>query len=169
MQNLSENIEEYILALLAREEENFISLRRKELAERFECVPSQINYVLRSRFSPEQGYLIESRRGGNGYIRIFKITCDSPEDKSEHIDDIIGESISAHDARKLLEALQDRELITSRERLLIEIALRQADEMLRYDYSFSQHKRNRRQAKVLKRMLKGLMIGIDESTEGDEE
>lgn len=169
MQNLSENIEEYILALLAREEENFISLRRKELAERFACVPSQINYVLRSRFSPEQGYLIESRRGGNGYIRIFKITCDSPEDKSEHIDDIIGESISAHDARKLLEALQDRELITSRERLLIEIALRQADETLRYDYSFSQHKRNRMQAKVLKRMLKGLMIGIDESTEGDEE
>lgn len=158
MQNLTEDIEEYILNLLEGKQENYISLRRKELAEMFECVPSQINYVLRSRFTPEQGYLIESRRGGNGYIRIFRITCDSPEDKSEHIDDIIGESMTAHDAHKLLEALQDRDLITQRERLLIEIALRQADETLRYDYEFSQHKRNRTQAKTLKRMLKGLML-----------
>lgn len=169
MQNLTQNIEEYILARLEQEHENFISLRRKELAELFDCVPSQINYVLRSRFRPEQGYLIESRRGGNGYIRIFRVTCDSPEDKSGHIDDIIGDKISGHEARRLLEALQDRELITPRERLLIEIALRQADETLRYDYEFSQNKRNRTQAKVLKRMLKGLMIGIDPETEGEEE
>ncbi|MBR0168969.1 MAG: CtsR family transcriptional regulator, partial [Synergistaceae bacterium] len=61
--NLSHDIERYILNLLNGEEENFVSLRRKDLAEMFECVPSQINYVLRSRFTPEQGYLIESRRG----------------------------------------------------------------------------------------------------------
>lgn len=168
MQNLTHDIEEYILNLLEREQENFISLRRKELAEMFECVPSQINYVLRSRFTPEQGYLIESRRGGNGYIRIFRITCESPKDKSEHIDDIIGDKITPHEARRLLEALQDRELITQRERLLIEIALRQADETLRYDYEFSQHKRNRIQAETLRRMLKGLMIGKDINAEGEE-
>ena len=65
--NLSSGIEKYILELFddrdENDEENFISLRRKDLAEMFGCVPSQINYVLRSRFSPERGYLIESRRG----------------------------------------------------------------------------------------------------------
>ncbi|MBQ3693586.1 MAG: CtsR family transcriptional regulator, partial [Synergistaceae bacterium] len=63
--SLTQNIEQYILELLG--EDMNIRLRRKDLAERFECVPSQINYVLRSRFSPEQGYLIESRRGEHGY------------------------------------------------------------------------------------------------------
>ncbi len=169
MQNLTHDIEEYILKLLEGEEENYISLRRKELAEMFECVPSQINYVLRSRFTPEQGYLIESRRGGNGYIRIFRITYETPEDKAEHIDDIIGDRITPHDAHRLLEALQDRELITSRERLLIEIALKQADEILRYDYEFSQARRGKTQAKVLKRMLKGLMLGKDMKAKGEEE
>ena len=169
MQNLTQDIEEYILDLLEREEENFINLRRKDLAEMFECVPSQINYVLRSRFRPEQGYLIESRRGGNGYIRILRITCDSPAEKAEHIDDIIGNRITPHEAHRLLETLQYRDLITQRERLLIEIALRQADETLRYDYEISQNKRNRIQAKVLKRMLNSLMLGKDITIEGDDE
>ncbi|MBR0069488.1 MAG: CtsR family transcriptional regulator, partial [Synergistaceae bacterium] len=114
-ENLTHNIEQYILELLEEEDENVISLRRKELAERFACVPSQINYVLRSRFSPEQGYLIESRRGEHGYIRILRISCESPEEKAEHIDDIIGDAISFKEARRLLEFLQEREFITGRE------------------------------------------------------
>ena len=125
MQNLSHDIENYILNLLeCEEEENFISLRRKELAEMFECVPSQINYVLRSRFTPEHGYIIESRRGEHGYIKIFKISCQSSGEKINHIEKIVGDEISLNEARRLLGALQLRELITGRERLLIEIALR---------------------------------------------
>ena len=124
MQNLSHDIENYILSLLKDEEENFISLRRKELAEMFECVPSQINYVLRSRFTPEHGYLIESRRGEHGYIKIFRITCESSDEKINHIEELVGDEISLNEARKLLSLLQSREFITSRERLLIEIALR---------------------------------------------
>ena len=124
MKSLSHNIEKYILDMFEEEDENFITMRRKELAEIFECVPSQINYVLRSRFTPEQGYLIESRRGEYGYIKILKISCENPEQKAKHLEELIGDEISLKEATHLLKSLQDREFITSRERLLIEIALR---------------------------------------------
>ena len=131
--NLSKDIEEYILGLLNVEEGNFISLRRKDLAERFECVPSQINYVLRSRFTPEQGYLIESRRGEHGYIKIFRITCENTEQKVEHLNEIIGDAMTLSEARRLLEALQEREFITARERLLSEVALRHITSAVQYE------------------------------------
>ncbi|MBQ7559678.1 MAG: CtsR family transcriptional regulator [Synergistales bacterium] len=146
--NLSQVIERYILGLFQNEEdENFISLRRKELAEMFGCVPSQINYVLRSRFGPERGYLIESRRGEYGYIKILRITYDEPKEKSKHINDIIGDEISLHDACRLLEVLKERSFITDRERLLIEIALRNE----------SSNKTPRKTARLFKRLLKSLM------------
>ena len=158
MQNLSEDIERYILGRLQEEaDENFVSLRRKELAEMFECVPSQINYVLRSRFSPEQGYLIESRRGEYGYIKIFRVNLDTPQDKARHIKDLIGREITLQSAERLLEALQDRELITSRERLLIDIALRNV-------YVPIKTRREKIYAEILKKMLGGLML-----TESEEE
>ena len=152
MNNLSHHIERYILDLFNDEqEENCISLRRKELAKLFDCVPSQINYVLRSRFGPERGYLIESRRGEYGYIKIFRVTCGSPDELSEHVTNLIGGEISLYEAHRLLEALQDRELITGRERLLIEIALRYIapDE--------GQSARSRELSEMLKTMLGGLM------------
>ena len=156
MQNISQNIEQYILELLEKgADENFISLRRKKLAEMFECVPSQINYVLRSRFSPEQGYLIESRRGEYGYIKIFRITCDTPKDKVRHIKDLIGHSITLRSAERLLEALQERELITSRERLLISI-------MLRNIYAPERTRREKVYADILKKTLGGLMLAESE-------
>ena len=158
MQNLSNDIEQYILERLQEEaDENFISLRRKELAEMFECVPSQINYVLRSRFSPTQGYLIESRRGEYGYIKIFRVNTDTPQDKARHIKDLIGNSITLQAAERLLEALQEREFITSRERLLIVIVLRNV-------YGPVKYRREKTYADILKKMLGGLML-----TESEEE
>lgn len=148
--NLSKDIEEYILGLLNVEEGNFISLRRKDLAEMFECVPSQINYVLRSRFTPEQGYLIESRRGEHGYIKIFRITCESADEKISHLNDIIGDAMTLGEARRLLEALQDRKFITARERLLIEVALRHITSSGRYEDE-------EEIAELLRNMLCGLM------------
>ena len=159
MSNLSHNIEQYILGRLDGETENYVRLRRKDLAEMFECVPSQINYVLRSRFSPEQGYIIESRRGEHGYIKIVKISCVTPEQQAEHTEDIIGESISINEARRLLEYLGERGLITQRERLLIEIALRHSS-LLWNDVRIT--KRERMFADLLKRMLKGLMLLRDD-------
>ena len=156
--NLTREIEKYLLDLLNEQaDEDFIQLRRKELAEIFGCVPSQINYVLRSRFSPEQGYLIESRRGGSGYIKILKITCSSPEQKSSHLNDIIGNSISISEARRLLEYLQDRELITGRERLLIEIALKESDNQAQLN-DIDDSARQENNADMLRHMLTSLML-----------
>lgn len=158
MPNLTLAIEKYIQELLETETEPSVSLRRKELAEFFGCVPSQINYVLRSRFTPERGFLVESQRGGHGYIRILRISCEEPEERLKHVEDIVGDSISEQDCRRLLQSLQERGLITVRERLLIEVALRHADEMGRSDFDLSPHKRSVIQAEMLKRMLRGLML-----------
>jgi len=150
--NLSQGIEKYILELFEdseNEDENFISLRRKDLAEMFGCVPSQINYVLRSRFSPERGYLIESRRGEYGYIKILRISYNDPQDKINHINDIVGEEISVRNACRFLEILNERDLITDRERLLIEIALKNQNQ-----YSRNTLKNN---AELLKKMLNALI------------
>ena len=157
-QNLTQDIEKYILEMLNSEDDDFIKLRRKELAETFGCVPSQINYVLRSRFTPENGFIVESRRGGNGFIRIVKISCESNEEKLNHIDEIIGDYVSEKDAKKLLKALQERNLITMRERLLIEISLRYTEELTRDIFGLSQHKRGIITAETLKRMLRGIML-----------
>ena len=159
MRNLSHNIEQYILGRLDGEAENYVRLRRKDLAEMFECVPSQINYVLRSRFSPEQGYIIESRRGEHGYIKIVKISCVTPEQQAAHMEEIIGESLSLNESRRLLEYLGDRELITQRERLLIEIALRHSNRLWQDERI---NKRERMFADLMKRMLKGLMLLNDD-------
>ena len=68
--SLADHIERCIKALLDQTEQRSLEIRRVELAELFECVPSQINYVLKTRFSNERGYIVESRRGGGGYIRL---------------------------------------------------------------------------------------------------
>ena len=73
---ISDHVANYILALL-EEENGRAEIQRNELAESLGCVPSQISYVITSRFTPEQGYLVESRRGGGGYIRITQIQMDA--------------------------------------------------------------------------------------------
>ncbi len=157
--SLTEIIEGYINELFeldANREKERVSLRRKDVAERFGCVPSQINYVLRSRFTPERGYLVESQRGGNGYIRILKISYDMPEEKARHIDQLIGEAVSEADAKRLLSAFQARGMVTTRERLLVEIALRHIDELANSTFDISPYKKSVLQAELLKKMLCGL-------------
>lgn len=73
---ISDIIAEFIRAEL--EDSDVLELQRSDLAERFHCVPSQINYVMSTRFSPEHGYIVESRRGGGGYIRISRVHVDRP-------------------------------------------------------------------------------------------
>lgn len=95
---MSDKIEAFILELLKQEQEKQIRIQRNELAQLFGCVPSQINYVISTRFSPERGYFVESRRGGGGYITIKKNSV-SPTAV------YIGGNISAADAAKLIELL----------------------------------------------------------------
>ena len=159
MTNLTSVIEQYINELLdAESKEAMVSLRRKELAESFGCVPSQINYVLRSRFTPEKGYLVESQRGGHGYIRIVRLSYESPENRLEHIEEIVGESLSEQECKKLLVVLQERGLINARERLIIEVALRRTDDLGRAEFDLSPYKRSVIQADMLKRILRSLAL-----------
>ncbi|MBQ9757248.1 MAG: CtsR family transcriptional regulator [Clostridia bacterium] len=117
---LSNIIEEFIKEMLSGNRE--IELQRNELANRFNCVPSQINYVISTRFSPERGYSVESRRGGGGYI---KITRTAPENESYilHAVKSIGDSISAASSTAVLGDLYSLGLITHKEAKLIMAAL----------------------------------------------
>lgn len=162
MKNLSQNIAKYILSRLDDEPENFVSLRRKELAEMFECVPSQINYVLRSRFRPEHGYIIDSRRGEHGYIKIVKIICITPEEKYAHVEAVIGNTITCKQAHRLLENLEKRGYITQRERLLMEISLRELNLVLE---GFTLINRGESLADLLKNMLSGIMLSNDDAND----
>ncbi len=161
MSSLTEVIEDYINGLFAQEdqeqsESDRVSLRRKEVAERFGCVPSQINYVLRSRFTPERGYIVESQRGGNGYIRILKISYALPEKRAQHIVKIVGDSINEQSMKRLLTSLQIRGMISARERLLIEISMRHISELCGDTFDVSPYRKDVIQAELLKKMLCGL-------------
>ncbi len=94
-------------------------LQRKSLAERFDCVPSQINYVIETRFSPELGYLVESQRGGGGYIRIVRLMDDKQRTLLEAARGI-GGRLTQNNAAKLTNTLVSTGLLSQNEgRLLV--------------------------------------------------
>lgn len=101
---MSDLVAEYIVRQL-NESDGSAEIRRNELADLLGCVPSQINYVITSRFTPEQGYIVESRRGGGGYIRITRV-CTGKNAAVMHIVGSVGESISASEARVILRNMQ---------------------------------------------------------------
>ena len=106
---ISDNIADFINALL-RQEDGEVELQRNTLADRFNCVPSQINYVIQTRFTPEHGFVVESRRGGGGYIRISRIA--SPRQVAlMHVVNSVGEAISARGAEICLRNLLDAGLL----------------------------------------------------------
>lgn len=98
---ISDSVANYILQML-KEADGTAEIQRNELASFLGCVPSQINYVLTSRFTPEQGYLVESRRGGGGYIRITRLQFTKP-DMIMHIINGVGDTLDARTARAMTE------------------------------------------------------------------
>ena len=107
---LSDSIESFIKTLLTQEEPE-VELKRNELAEYFNCAPSQINYVLATRFTLDDGYVIESRRGGGGYIRIVRVV--QTGSKFQYlISERIGEMLTETEAVKLISQLEEEKLIT---------------------------------------------------------
>ncbi|MCR4443102.1 MAG: CtsR family transcriptional regulator [Peptococcaceae bacterium] len=119
--SLSQRIENYIKRLL--EQHNFVEIQRSELAEVFRCVPSQINYVLSTRFTPAQGYLVESRRGGGGYLRIVKLSWSSNDSTIQDIFENIGLEIDQWEAEGLLKRLKEEQIITAREYHILRAAI----------------------------------------------
>lgn len=124
MRSLADQIEAYIKKRLELSGRGMVELQRSEIAEIFACVPSQINYVLTTRFSPEQGYLVESRRGGGGYLRIIKL---EPDNNNEWIFDLIStvenSLISQQAGEGLLERLLEENILTLREACLLKAVI----------------------------------------------
>lgn len=123
MATLADKIEAYLQYLLQNSKEGVIEVQRQQLAEIFACVPSQINYVLSTRFTVNRGYLVESRRGGGGYVRITRLTLSSNAELRHLIREAVGDLVSQDAAEDLLQRLQGEGLLTVRERLLLQAAI----------------------------------------------
>lgn len=119
MSSLARQIEEYIKALLEQESAGVIELQRNMLSEYFHCVPSQINYVLSTRFTPVQGYMVETRRGGGGYVRIVSLQLEDDTDIQDALTAMVGEGLSQSNSEGLTEYLYQQGVISQREMLLL--------------------------------------------------
>ncbi len=119
---LSDLISQAILDMIAESESGAAEIKRNEFANNLGCVPSQINYVLSSRFTPENGYIVESRRGGGGYIRISRINL-GRSGTLMHIVNSIGSEISFNSARIILEHLHEQGLISDVQNVLLLTAI----------------------------------------------
>lgn len=120
MAQLSDAIERFIKELMS--EDTHIELRRNELAQHFGCAPSQINYVLATRFSVDHGYLIESRRGGGGYVRIVRMRARQGGNLLDALIKRVGNSIDEDTANAITQHLQDCALVTPNEAKLLRAA-----------------------------------------------
>lgn len=106
---MSDIVAAYILKMLDEGDGN-AEIQRNELAEELGCVPSQINYVITSRFTPEQGYMVASKRGGGGYIRITRIKMDR-DTCIMHIVNCIGDNLNSITANVILQNMQHQNII----------------------------------------------------------
>ena len=119
---LSDSIEQFIKELL-NEESTEVELKRNELAEYFGCAPSQINYVLATRFSPDHGYLTESRRGGGGYIRIVRVVRSGSQRLMYLVNDRIGDSLGEEECLRMISQLKEQRTVTADEAALMASAV----------------------------------------------
>ncbi|ECJ9438281.1 CtsR family transcriptional regulator [Listeria innocua] len=122
MKNISDIIEAYLKEVL--ESSEAVEIKRSEIADKFECVPSQINYVINTRFTMERGYIVESKRGGGGYIRIIKVKMN---DKLQLLEAIISmvhdKKVSQSFSEDVILRLLEEDVITKKEARLMVAAL----------------------------------------------
>ena len=117
---ISDIIEEFIMSSL--DEDSFIELSRNDLAKFFSCVPSQINYVLNTRFTVNRGFVVESQRGGGGYIKVVRVQ-DNNSNFLKNALEICSKPVSIIEGNQLLEHMKSRKLLTNREMELIKSAI----------------------------------------------
>jgi|SRR5690625_505459 len=150
MRNITDVIEQYLKKHLKMQGENMLEIKRNEIADRFQCVPSQINYVINTRFTEEKGYIIESKRGGGGYIRIIRV---KHQDQSELIDSIIKliqPKVTQQAALNIIGRLFEKRIITERESKIMSHAIDR--EVLAFDIPLRDEVRSR----ILSAMLTSL-------------
>lgn len=143
---LSDIIEEFIKDLLNENIDKELMIQRNELASHFSCAPSQINYVLTTRFTTDKGYYIESRRGGGGCIIIKRLNHKKGKTLLDTINERIGDSITNDKAVQIIEGLQQSNLITDREAVIMKAAI---NDRTLYGYE----NRNALRADILKSIM----------------
>lgn len=148
MGNLADRIEAYLKLIIDKSNDGYIILQRSVLADFFSCAPSQINYVLDTRFTAERGYLVESRRGGGGHLRIVRLTLNNEEGKFQYLmRQLIGEQLPPERAMGLCDRLCEEDILTQRECALIKCVM--SDEGL----GGAGIETNSLRAKLMKRIL----------------
>lgn len=119
MRNISDVIEGYLKQVIELSERDLIEIKRSEVAEKFQCVPSQINYVINTRFTVDRGYLVESKRGGGGYIRIKRIRLHKKSDVIAEIIERLEQGATQGMAEDIVFRLLDEEIVSKREAKLM--------------------------------------------------
>jgi transcriptional regulator CtsR len=122
MSSLSDQIERYLRRQISKYQGK-VKIKRNQLAENFDCAPSQINYVLDTRFTVEKGYVVESQRGGGGFIKIIRVTLDSNTEVIQEVINKLDRRISQREAHGIIKRLYDNDLISERESYLMEKAV----------------------------------------------
>ena len=117
--NMTDILEQYIKELFEKASENQIVIKRSNVAQKFDCVPSQLNYVIKTRFTPEHGFIIESKRGGGGYIRIGRIEFSNHHEMLRDLLYSVGEEVSLAIFEDVLRLLFEQDLVTRQEMNLL--------------------------------------------------
>ncbi len=150
MANISDIIEQFILKTMGDDAE--VDISRNELANFFRCAPSQINYVLETRFTIDRGFVKESHRGGSGYIRLTKINVDEDNYVNNLILESVGDELSMKRLTQITEKLVSEEILTEKERMLILSGL--SDESLAMPLTIRDSIRARSFKNILTSLLK---------------
>lgn len=153
MRNISDIIEQYLKQVLKESQADAIEIKRQDIAQRFECVPSQINYVINTRFTVEKGYLVESKRGGGGYIRIRRVILNEKQDVLSSLMDVIHQHprLSEQLVENVLVRLVEEGILKEREAQLLYHVL--SDEALRRLHIDDRYVIRRQQLLALMKLL----------------
>ncbi|WP_445492855.1 CtsR family transcriptional regulator [Niallia sp. 03133] len=147
MRNISDIIESYLKEVLEMSEKSLVEIKRSEVADKFECVPSQINYVINTRFTMEKGYIVESKRGGGGFIRIMKVESHDYAHLIDQLLSLIQSRIPQSSAEDVIYRLVEEEVINNREAKIMLSVIDRSVLYLELPY------RDELRARILKAML----------------
>jgi transcriptional regulator of stress and heat shock response len=150
VRNISDIIENYLKEVLEMSEKSLVEIKRSEIADKFECVPSQINYVINTRFTIEKGYVVESKRGGGGFIRIMKVQTYDHAHLIDQLLSLIQSRIPQNSAEDLILRLVEEDVINKREAKIMLSVIDRSVLYLELPY------RDELRARLLKAMLTSL-------------